>query len=482
MSERKPNPGGRRGRGIVERVEIRGTLVLETPVHLGGEAEGLTDMPLLRDARDGQTPLLTGTSIAGALRNYLHEYLEGYRQPTTATEAAARLFGVVEGKKAGASVQSWLLVDDALGHGPGVELRDGVALDAKTRTAEEKKKFDMELLQAGTCFDLSFELLLTDDNQDLLSLLALALHGLEKGEIGLGSRKRRGLGKCRVTEWCVRRYDLTRPEGLVAWLAGDAAGEKRGKHIEELLGVDLTNFEDRREVFTLDGTFELVSSLLIRSGSGGAADPDMVHLRSYRDGDEVPILSGTSLAGALRARALRIANTIHGREKGQALIDEMFGRRIGGSKDEPTGSRVVTRETEVQGTTDLVHGRVKIDRFTGGAYPQALFFQQPVFGGNGSEVKVQLELRQPRDYEIGLLLLVLKDLWTGDLPLGGESSVGRGRLQGRQATLTLKGREKKTWVLTQRADGGLVFDGKGRPEELEGYVTAVHADKGGEDA
>ena len=34
-----------------------------------------------------------------------------------------------------------------------------------------------------------------------------------------------------------------------------------------------------------------------------------------------------------------------------------------------------------------------------------------------------------------MLLLLLKDLWTGDLPLGGESSIGRGRLRGLEAKL-----------------------------------------------
>ncbi len=481
MSTSERNPGGRRGRGILERVEIKGELVLETPAHLGGETLGLTDMPLLRDARDGQTPLLMGTSIAGALRNYLHEYLEGYRKPTTETEAAARLFGAVD-KSEKASLQSWLLVDDALGSGPGIELRDGVAIEAKTHTAKEKKKFDTELLQAGTRFDLSFELLLIDGNRGLLDLLALALRGLEQGEIGLGSRKRRGLGRCRVTHWRVRRYDLTTPGELVAWLEGNAAGEKSGEKIAPLLQVDLAAFEDQRQVFTLDGAFELTSSLLIRSGSGAADDPDMVHLRSKRGRDEMPILSGTSLAGAVRARALRIANTLHGREIGASLVDGIFGKQIESSQDEPSGSRLVTRETEIEGTTDLVHGRVKIDRFTGGAYPQALFFQQPVFGGAGSQVRIPLELRQPQAHEIGLLLLVLKDLWTGDLPLGGESSVGRGRLQGKRATLTLKGKKKKKWELAQRADGGLEFGGDGTPEELEAYVTAFREYKGGKSA
>jgi CRISPR/Cas system CSM-associated protein Csm3 (group 7 of RAMP superfamily) len=153
----------------------------------------------------------------------------------------------------------------------------------------------------------------------------------------------------------------------------------------------------------------------------------------------------------------------------------MFGKRIEPGDDKPTGSRVVTRETQLQGTTDLVHGRVKIDRFTGGAYPQALFFQQPVFGGSGSEITIHLALRQPQAAEIGLLLLVLKDLWTGDLPLGGESSVGRGRLQGRRATLTYRrGGTLKTWELGQSADDNIQFGGDGTPKELEEYVAALH--------
>ena len=52
----------------------------------------------------------------------------------------------------------------------------------------------------------------------------------------------------------------------------------------------------------------------------------------------------------------------------------------------------------------------------------------------GATVKIVMSLRRLSDEsrdefeaQAGLLLLVLKDLWSGDLPLGGESSVGRGR-------------------------------------------------------
>ena len=65
---------GKTAAGLSKRIVITGTLVLDTPAHFGnGDAEGLTDMPLLYDPLDG-SPLLTGASIAGALRNYLREY------------------------------------------------------------------------------------------------------------------------------------------------------------------------------------------------------------------------------------------------------------------------------------------------------------------------------------------------------------------------------------------------------------------------
>ncbi len=69
------------------------------------------------------------------------------------------------------------------------------------------------------------------------------------------------------------------------------------------------------------------------------------------------------------------------------------------------------------------------------------------------------------DARIGLLLLVLKDLWTGDLPLGGESSVGRGRLRGLSATIR---DGDKQWTLGQEGERVAVNDA----ETLERYVKA----------
>lgn len=439
-------------RGIQERWIIEGTLELEAPAHFGnGDVSVATDMPLARDAETGK-PLLTGASIAGALRNYLRAV---DREQTT------RLFGNVF---ATTTLESALIVNDALAtNAADVELRDGVAINPKTRTAEEKKKFDIELLPAGTQFDLCFELNVSKDDKELVRALAIALRGLEQGKIGLGKRKTRGFGQCQVTRWRVRHYRVTQPQDLVAWLNDDRTREQNGTSIAPLFGfVDAELEHAARAGFSLNAEFRLDGSLLIRAEGATSNAPDMAQLHSKRNGKLEPILSGTSLAGALRARAWRIANTrAVNKDKARGLVDGMFGPREG----ELRASRVRVRESVIRnGLGNMVQNRVKIDRFTGGASPTALFSEQPVFGLPETRVQIALELVKPEKREIGLLLLLLKDLWTGDLPLGGESSVGRGRLRGLSAKLQLDGNE---WEI-QDYDGKLTI--KGNQEVLEQCV------------
>jgi CRISPR/Cas system CSM-associated protein Csm3 (group 7 of RAMP superfamily) len=190
-------------------------------------------------------------------------------------------------------------------------------------------------------------------------------------------------------------------------------------------------------------------------------------LKSHRPNKSEPdkpnpksILSGTSLAGVLRHRAERIVKTLQYSfnqepecNQEPEIIKCLFGDVQG---DKAQASRLVVRETEIKNATELVQNRIAIDRFTGGAYHGALFDEQPIFGSDETIVTIELELRNPKEYEIGLLLLLLKDLWTSDLPVGGESSIGRGRLQGKNATLTWyqwerekKLQQKETWTIDQ---------------------------------
>jgi CRISPR/Cas system CSM-associated protein Csm3 (group 7 of RAMP superfamily) len=462
--------GWRNPRPIVERVEVRGELELQTPTHLGGgDPDPLSNvaMVLVRDPLDGRA-LLSGASIAGALRNYLREVSAGYEEGEG--EEVTRLFGGSKGDDEGA--QSPLIVDDARAEIKDVELRDGVRIEAATRTAAEGARFDIEVLAAGTTFPLHFELLIGEGESDALRRgLARALLGLEAGEIPLGARKRRGFGRCQVKMWTATRYKLTEAKGrgLIGWLEGQPLDQKSDPSIASALEVSLDERPDARHRLSLEAIFSLDGSLLVRSGFGEAdSGPDMVHLHAIQpDGARRPVIPGTSLAGVIRHRALRIANTLRPGQ-GEKLVNDMFGSDVKGAL---TASRLVVHETTVEEGRSLVQNRVRIDRFTGGAFETALFEEEPLFGDDHSRLKVRLSLRNPQAYEIGLLLLVLKDLWTGDLPVGGGSSVGRGRLKGIDATLALlkQADQDQTWHIEQDGER-LAVD---RPGELGEYVKAL---------
>ncbi len=450
---------GERSRRINKRIIVEGDLILETPAHFGSGDEMGSLVPLIADEITNQ-PLLTGASIAGALRSYLWTREHGYGEKQNSKGMAALLFGGARQDQQGD--QSCLIVDDAYGENAKVELRDGVKIDPKSRTAGERKLYTFMVWSAGAKFPLRFELLITEgsDESRLRQALAVALSGLENGEITLGARKRRGYGRVKIDSWRVRQFDLTKSVGLIAWIKeGDASLPEKSivPNLFKALNVS-AQFEDRRERFTLQAQFTLESSLLIRADSEVA---DMGHLHSNGN----PVLSGTSLAGAIRARALKIAKTLAVADADR-LIDEMFGIFGKQATNNRTASRVSVEEHLISGgeSERWVQSRVSIDRFTGGALDTALFDQQPQFGG---KVQVKLELRSPKDHEIGLLLLVLKDLWTSDLPLGGESSAGRGRLRGHTAELTHNG---ITWELASTASGLAI---EGDKEELENYVRAL---------
>lgn len=480
MNNRVP---ARSQRQILRRVIVKGTLVLDTPTCLGsGDKDDVTDMMLIRDSISDRA-LLAGSSIAGALRHYLCECLQGYRKDEQKTENNEHLlFGAF--RKDNDGDQSPLIVYDSISsEAPSIELRDGVKIDSCTGTADEGAKYDFELLRSGTQFPLNFELLIEESNErKLLQELAIALSGLEKGEISLGMKKRRGFGRCHVREWQVWNFDLRDTDQRLAWLhfphwqTGLLSDSSVYPSIEEAfklanLSMDF-NLLDERERFTVQATFKLASPLLIRSGHADTTlAPDVVHLKSYRDNTLQPVLSGTSLAGVLRHRAERIINTL---ALSTTIIDDLFGPILDkNSNTKPKASRIIVHESVIERVSDLVQTRIAIDRFTGGAYPGALFQEQPVYPGDESRVTINIEIQNPLDHEIGLLLLLLKDLWTEDLPVGGGSSVGRGRLKGKEAILIFHHPSQGyQWKIIEKDDDKALTI-EGNSEKLQNFLDCL---------
>lgn len=428
------DPGG--VRPIVARWTITADLVLQTATHLGGGAGGIADMVLIRDAHAGG-PLLPGTSIAGALRSHLADVLGGYRSPEDARVPS--LFGGARGDDLGA--QSPLIVFDSLGTLPdhhAAEIRDGVQIDAARGTAEEHKKFDIEVLPAGTSFSLRFDLVASraEEEPELLALLITALSGLSCGDIAFGARRSRGLGAARATRWKATRHDLSSRQGWLAWLLTDGGtpspeselDDVREACLQALGGSALPEVRDRRRRLLVDVDAKATGGVLVRSAPAVPDAPDAAHIRSAGRS----VLPGTSLAGVLRRQAVRIARVVRA-EKGDAeqWVERLLGPRMEGVADagdrELRASKLRVTEGVVEGGTRSRPSRVRIDRFTQGVVPGALFDEEPDHCGR---VRLRLELREPAPGELGLVLLVLKDLLTGEIAVGGTSAVGRGRFNG----------------------------------------------------
>ncbi|SHF33624.1 CRISPR/Cas system CSM-associated protein Csm3, group 7 of RAMP superfamily [Desulfacinum infernum DSM 9756] len=425
-------------RAMAARWVVTGEMRLETAAHFGGEGDAALDMAVLRDPKEG-LPLLPGTSLAGALRSHLADILGGYR--SREKEEVAALFGAARSDDAGS--QSPLIVFDSLGTLPGgraMEIRDGVAIDPALGTAEAHKKFDFEVLPAGTTFPVRVELIVerTDLEPRLLGLLSAALDGLTNGDIALGMRRSRGLGSVKVNNWKALRHDLATAQGWLSWLTSDhempivdgvPAHASAAEAIQAACpSLKIEQCQDKRRRLLADLDLEVEGDLLVRSPATEPGAPDVVHLHSAGR----PVLPGTGMAGALRAQALRIARLVReGKGDGDRWVDRLFGPRLEedekASNGQAKASRLRISESFIENGTARRQTRIAIDRFTGGVVRGALFDEQVQAGGT---LKVRLEIRNPEDAEVGLVLLLLKDLLSGEIPVGGAASVGRGVLKG----------------------------------------------------
>ncbi|GAA5530186.1 RAMP superfamily CRISPR-associated protein [Herpetosiphon gulosus] len=487
----------RETRYIFARTLIHGRLELQSPTLVSNGASDLpTDMALLRDLVEARA-LIPGSSIAGALRAYLKKF--GYD--------AAALFGAELSHEASEGDQSALLVSDALSTTIVLSMvRDGVRIDGATRTASAGAKYDLELLPAGTCFDLYFELLhevpfdaekkcpMWDDsinhNQQRLELLAQALYGLETEQIALGMRKQRGLGLCKVTNWQIWHYRLTDPAQMLKWL--ELKRDDLSKPWLELdrdhplqpfysgpsiaAGLNLPLAQLPRSQCQIRVEFGLDQSLLIRSASSDPYAPDDRYLETrWADDTACPVIPGTSWAGIMRHRAEKILATFKNNAQTllepDELIKALFGYVATDAKartSKAQKSRVRFHDSLIhQADIDYIQTRIAVDRFTGGPYPSALLAEQPVWGLSETQIVLDLTIEKFEAYDLGLLVLVIKDLWLGDLTVGGEQSIGRGVLAGRSFTLWINGEDYQF----RQAGDQLTLEPK-TAEKLQAYVNA----------
>lgn len=394
------------------KLKLKGKIKLLSPLIIGGGEDEESDIDVIKD-KAGK-PFIPATSFVGVLRHFINS--------EEIDNARLKIFwGFSENESSiGSSVSCSDLV--LLGSSK-VVIRDGVKIDNKYGRAADKGKYDYEVIEPGAEFELTMVADYKDDDQKIFAkkMFGTIIDLLSNEKISLGSKTNNGLGKIKLIENRVLDYDFNDKKKVIAWI--------KNQDIKE---IDLKEkFIIKKKQFIINAYFDLKTSLIIKSYPTDPALPDSVHIKS--NGNNV--IPGTSIKGAVRSRAERILNT---KNKSETISKNFFGFVEEDNKIESKAfkGKIKIEESVLENDNfaEEIQARIKIDRFTGGTIDGALFDSMPLFRKSKNKkekvINIKMVIDDYENHEAGLMLLVLKDLWTGDLTLGGEKNVGRGVLVG----------------------------------------------------
>jgi len=471
---------------MVGKIYYKVPLRLASPLIVGCGADENSDVDVLREEPSGE-PLIPATSIVGVLRACLekdivpcdHKDLLGKDvKLKEITNCACCQFRLLFGDRDTTGVQSALQCEDIVLTGYHIAARDGVEIDHETQTAVAERKYNFEIVERPIpdstqptqgdnpqeVFTLLFEITLRapQDVEMTRAMIEKGIRALSSGEIRLGAKTNKGFGRFERAgdvEW--KYLDFKKNgDDVWAWLSNDVAMEKLEGFEKKETEPESTVRKD--DYFQIDAHFQIKSALMIRSYPAIADAPDTVYITQSGK----PVLPGTSVMGAVRHRARKILQTRWDKEVVEKRLNQLFGFVKTSKKKNETTAKAQRGKVRVeehlikQNPVKMVQTRIKIDRFTGGTVAGALLEEMPLWRIN-DKAPVHISITIPEgcdDWEACLLLLVLKDLWTGDLAIGGTKSVGRGVLLGQSAH-----------VAWGKDDYDLEADGEGVIKETEQF-------------
>lgn len=254
---------------FISRRVIEGELVASTALHIGAAEDEFRPNgcknPFFRNAMG--LPLIPGSSLKGALRSFLEQYLSSEagketlpqnlmycreicteqtpcidiktdkewkqllkaKTPSAQKDLSDYLFGIPgqEGKLCivcrlfGSPFSAAKLsIRDAAVQGEFMdrdfEIRSGVAIDREFGTSAGGKKFETEVVPEGTRF--SFRAILENGDETEWKMIQRLVKAMELGLISIGGMKSRGLGEMRIEN---ARYQVIDTGNIAKYLSGE---------------------------------------------------------------------------------------------------------------------------------------------------------------------------------------------------------------------------------------------------------------------
>lgn len=454
---------------VIKKIILKGKLVLKTPLLIGGgEADGFTDITMIKD-KSG-IPFIPGTSFIGVLRSMLkkdskfHDYYFGDME---------------DDREKKINTQSFLVAGDIYLQNTKITVRDGVKIDRDRGVAENNAKYDYEAIESESDKEEAqgdFSIILTirkryekniaDIEEFIDRIAALLEHG-----IFLGAHTSKGFGKAVGIQMRKEIYDFKNCSDVIAWL------KKTGNPQKTEILQNL-KYESPNDLFVLEADMFLSSSILVKTES----DKTGIAAENLQKNNGDFIIPGATVKGVI---SQRIYDIFKNTGKEDSYLPKLLGS---GKKNEALKSRLSVEEIYLQHNEnnapfiDYKQTRNRIDRFTGGTIDKALFTTRPVIQVEKDMpyFKLILKIKDCEDFEAGLMLFVLKDLWTGMVAFGGDKSIGRGILKGFNAKIHYKksGKVMADAELTEDKDGKISISGMdGKAREILEKLAKTFADK-----
>ena len=402
-------------KGIQFVKEYKINLVNLTPLKIGN---GKDELDLLID-KNTQKPIILGSSIAGAVKNYLVDL--------NLKDDVNKYLGKED--ESDKDRESKIYIADAYGNEFKLSTRTGIKRSYKYGTSEDKKKYDIDFIDSDTEFELNFKLFAKDKNELEAedNLIKNVVEGFKSGNLRLGANKMSGFGKFDVKKVQVRDLDLKQRKDLLSYIMND----------KDYATLKLDKFKDIGNEGYIEFDFEgsIIDSMIVKQYLMDEKEADCINMINSK---EESIIPGTTIKGFFREYNTKILNTL-GLEDKLFLIEDIYGTDPNRKTQTHTIGKVLTSDVVIKNPKYCVYNRIKVDRFTGGVMTGGKFDEERVQGDLNFRVSLK-KLEENNKAAVGLILLTFRDLGLSKLTIGSSSSIGAGRIKG--SKLTVKDNDK----------------------------------------
>ena len=396
---------------ILKKKYYKVSFKLSSPLILGSGFSAETDKDILKDAKG--IPFIPASSIAGISQSAMQNlWAKRGLDETRRKEKQEKYFGYVSND--GENIQSNSKIcfyDATISKGtPHISVRDGVGLD-EYKVARKGAKFDMEVLEPGVTFVTYFEQnFYSEGEEDIIKDLATIW---KNAQIYLGAKTMRGYGAIQEIQVWKKEFDFSTKDSVTEWLSFDMYAD--WNEDEE----DITGFgvEDGLllELKQVGGISIRKYTTRVKEENEEAV-PDSEQLTIWNNGKEIPVIPGSSWAGAFLHRMKELDP--------QENYEALFG--VCKSEEQHKKSVIRFSESQIMGAKEKVLTRNAIDRFSGGAMDKALFTEKTYYGGS-TTLKISFsEKKALTENSARTLAACITDLHYGFLSVGGLTAVGRG--------------------------------------------------------